>query len=73
MRKAAWGLMILFVFAIPWEYSLDMGEPMGTAARIAGVVLLLVAIPAVLQARRLRTPGAGQGLVLDFYLWVSCS
>ncbi len=56
MRKAAWVLMILFVFAIPWEYSLDMGEPMGNAARIAGVVLLLVAIPAVLQAGRLRTP-----------------
>ena len=73
MRKGAWGLLLLFVFAIPWEYSLDMGEPVGNVARIAGLVLLLVAIPAVLQAGRLRTPGALQWLVLAFYLWFCCS
>ena len=69
MRRAAWGLLLLFVFAIPWEYSLDMGEPLGNVARIAGVAVLLVAIPAVLQAGRLRTPGAQQWVVLAFYLW----
>jgi len=58
MRKAAWGLLLVFVFTIPWEYSLDLGDPLGNVARIAGLVLLLVAIPAVLQAGRLRTPCA---------------
>jgi O-antigen ligase len=73
MRKAAWGLLLLFVFAIPWEYSLDMGALLGNVARIVGLVLLLVAIPAVLQAGRLRTPGALQWVVMAFYLWLCCS
>ena len=57
MRKASWVLLLLFVFAIPWEYSLDLGEPLGNVARMAGLLLLLVAIPAVLQAGRVRVPG----------------
>lgn len=73
MRRAAWVLLLLFVFAIPWEYSLDLGEPMGNIARILGLLLILVAIPAVLQAGRLRTPGSLQWLVLAFYLWFCCS
>jgi O-antigen ligase len=73
MRKLAWGLLLLFVFAIPWEYSLDVGEPLGNVARIIGLVLLLAAIPAVLQAGRLRTPGLMQWLVLVLYLWFCCS
>ncbi len=36
-------------------------------------LLLLAAIPAVLQAGRLRTPGALQWLVLALYLWFCCS
>ena len=68
MRRIAWALLLLFAFAIPWEYSLDVGEPLGNIARIAGILLLLAAIPAVLQAGRLRTPGPMQWLVLAFYL-----
>ncbi|MGD0521580.1 MAG: O-antigen ligase family protein [Terracidiphilus sp.] len=73
MRKIAWGLLLLFAFAIPWEYSLDLGEPLGNIARILGLLLLLVAIPAVLQAGRMRTPGLMQWLVLAFYLWFCCT
>jgi O-antigen ligase len=73
MRRIAWALLLLFAFAIPWEYSLDLGEPLGNVARIAGVLLLLAAIPAVLQAGRMRTPGPMQWLVLAFYLWFCCS
>ena len=73
MRRIAWGLLLLFAFAIPWEYSLDLGEPLGNVARIAGLLLLLVAVPAILQAGRLRTPGPMQWLVLAFYLWFCCS
>lgn len=73
MRTAAWFLLVLFVFAIPWEYSLDLGEPWGNIARIAGVVLLLVTIPCVLQAGRIRTPGALQWLALALYVWMSCT
>src|ERR1035437_7940834 len=73
MRKAAWGLLLLFAFTIPWEYSLELGEPLGNIARLIGVLLLLVAIPAVLLAGRLRTPGPMQWLALAFYLWFCCT
>jgi CDP-diglyceride synthetase len=73
MRRIAWVLLLIFAFAIPWEYSLDLGEPLGNIARIVGLLLLLVAIPAVLQAGRLRTPGVMQWLVLAFYLWFCCT
>ena len=73
MRRIAWFLLLLFAFAIPWEYSLDLGEPLGNIARILGLMLILVAVPAVLQAKRLRTPGPMQWLVLAFYLWFCCT
>ena len=73
MRRGAWGLLVLLAFAIPWEYSLDLGEPIGNIARVLGVALLLVAIPAILQAGNLRTPGPMQWIVLVFYLWFCCS
>ena len=73
MRKIAWGLLLLFAFAIPWEYSLDLGEPLGNIARIAGLLVLLASVPAVLQVGRLRTPGAMQWVVLALYLWYCCT
>jgi len=73
MRRTARCLLLLFAFAVPWEYSLDLGEPLGNIARVVGLVLMLAAIPAVLQAERVRTPGAMQWLVLAFYLWFCCS
>jgi O-antigen ligase len=73
MRRIAWVLLLVFAFAIPWEYSLELGEPLGNIARLVGVLLLLVAIPAVLQAGRIRTPGPMQWLVLALYLWFCCT
>jgi O-antigen ligase len=73
MRRIAWILLLLFAFTIPWEYSLELGEPLGNVARLVGLLLLLVAIPAVLQAGRLRALGPMQGLVLAFFLWFCCS
>ncbi len=73
MRRIAWGLLLVFAFSIPWEYSLDTGEPSGNVARVLGVLLLLVAVPAVFQVGRLRTPGPMQWVVLAFYLWFCCS
>jgi O-antigen ligase len=73
MRKIAWGLLVLLAFTIPWEYSLDLGEPLGNVSRIVGLLLLLVAIPAVLQTGQLRRPDALAWLVLSLYLWFCCS
>lgn len=73
MRRMAWGLLILLAFAIPWEYSLDLGEPLGNVARMLGLLLLLAAVPAAMQAGRARTPGPVQWVVLAFYLWICFS
>jgi len=73
MRKIARGLLLGFVFAIPWEYSLDLGPPWGNVARFAGLLLLLATIPTVLLAGRVRKPAALQWLTLALYLWFSCT
>jgi O-antigen ligase len=73
MRRIAWTLLLVFAFAIPWEYSLDLGEPLGNVARIAGVFTLLTAIPVVLQAGRVRNPCAFCWVAMAYYLWFACS
>jgi O-antigen ligase len=73
MRRIAWLLLLLFAFTIPWEYSLELGEPLGNIARVVGLLMLLAAIPAVLQGGRLRAPGPMQWLVLAFFLWFCCT
>jgi len=73
MRQTARFLLLVFAFTVPWEYSLDLGEPLGNMARIAGLLVLLAALPAVFQAGRLRTPGALQVLTLALFLWFCCS
>jgi O-antigen ligase len=73
MRRVAWFLLLIFVFTIPWEYSLNMGEPFGYVARIAGILTLLAAIVAVLQQGRVRIWGPSLCLVLVFYLWMCAS
>lgn len=73
MRRITWLLLLLFAFAIPWEYSLDLGEPLGNIARILGLLTLLAAIPAILQAGHIRAPGPMQWLVLAFFLWLCCT
>lgn len=73
MRRIAWMFLLIFAFTIPWEYSLDLGPPLGNVARIAGLVVLLAAIPALLETGHIRRPGLMQWLVLVLYLLVCCS
>jgi O-antigen ligase len=73
MRKGAWILLLIYVFTIPWEYSLDLGAPLGNIARIVGLLLLIVAIPAVLQAGKMRTWDALEWLALALFLWSACT
>jgi hypothetical protein len=69
MRRLAWALLLVVGFAIPWEYSLDFGWPLGNIARLAVIAVVLVAIPAILRDGRLRTPGLLQVLALALVVW----
>jgi len=73
MRRAAWMLLLALAFAIPWEYSLDFGPPLGNIARLAALALLLAILLAVFRAGQLRGPGSLLWLVLGLYLWFCCS
>jgi O-antigen ligase len=73
MRRIAWALLVLFVFTIPWEYSLVLPAPFGNVARIAGLLTLAAAIPAVFQEGRFRTPGLFHWMVLALFLWCCCT
>jgi O-antigen ligase len=73
MRRTTWILLLVLAFAIPWEYSLDLGEPLGNVARIAGLLVLLAAVPAILQAGRMRTFNAFCWITLALYLWFCCT
>jgi len=73
MQRVTVGLLTLFAFAVPWEYSLDVGEPFGNVARILGILLLVAAVPAMLMTREMRGPGLVQWLVLALYLYFACS
>jgi O-antigen ligase len=73
MRRIAKILLLIFVFAVPWEFSLELEEPFGPVARIAGILLLLAAALAVAQERKMRTPGPMQWIVLFLFLWFACS
>lgn len=73
MRRFAWVLLVLFVFTIPWEYSLVLPAPFGNIARIAGLATLAAAIPAVLLQGRLRAPALLHWMVLALYLWWCCT
>jgi O-antigen ligase len=73
MRKLTQALLILFVFAIPWEYSLDLGAPFGNIARILGLVVLLFVPFAIMQTGTLHRPGAMVWLTAVLYLWFCCT
>jgi O-antigen ligase len=73
MRRITWLLLLLFAFAVPWEYSLELGEPLGNVARFIGLFVLLAAIPALFQSGRVRLPGPMQWLALALFLWFCCT
>ncbi len=69
MRSLARILLLIFVFAIPWEYSLDFGEPIGNIARIAGLAVALIALLAVAEDGYFRKITPQHWAILGFFLW----
>ena len=73
MKQFVFVLLTLFAFAVPWEYSLDLGEPWGNIARVLGVLLLVAVAPLLLLHKEMRRPGVLQWLVLALYLYFALS
>jgi O-antigen ligase len=73
MRRLSVILLVLFAFAVPWEYSLELGEPLGNVARVLGILLLLVVVPAAVARRGFRRSGPILWLVMAFYLYFACT
>ena len=69
MSRVEWLLLLLFVFAIPWEYSLELGEGLGNVGRFVGLLALLAAIPAVLQSGRMRSLSLMHWVALGLFFW----
>lgn len=73
MRRLAWWLLLALAFSIPWEYSLDLGPPVGNIARVLGIALLLTMALAVLQAGRIRRFHPLLWLALALLAWSAVS
>jgi O-antigen ligase len=72
LNSLAFGLFSLFVFAIPWENAL-LFPGVGTVGRLLGLVALPVAILAILDRNRLRSPSFPLALIGLFVMWGSLS
>lgn len=73
MRKLAKWLLLALAFSIPWEYSLDLGPPVGNISRLLGLVVLLAMPLAVFRAGRIRRLHALHWLVLALLAWFAIS
>jgi O-antigen ligase len=73
MRLLAQWLLAAYAYTIPWEYSLDWGEPWGNIARIVGLLLLLAAVPALLNSGKPLPLSWTHAFVLALYLWFCLS
>lgn len=67
-ERAAWMLLCLFVFTIPWEKGVWVGS-VGTIARTAGIAAFAAGLIAVVQRRRLRPPNLALGTAAVFVIW----
>ncbi len=55
LTRAAWALLCLFVFSVPWEKSVAAGG-LGTAARLIGIFAFLAGVAAAGARRSVRRP-----------------
>lgn len=73
LRTITRALLLGYVFTVPWEYSLDFGEPWGNVARLIGLVALFVAVTAVIAEGGLRRWRLLQWLIMLFILYWAAS
>jgi O-antigen ligase len=72
IERAAWWLLCLFVFSIPWEKSLWLAG-IGTVSRLLGGVALTAGIVAAIRRKWVRPPNLALVLAAAFVLWVGAT
>jgi len=72
MRTIAFTLSLVFIFIIPWEGMVEL-PGLGTAAKLAGLVLAAFSAATVVIEGRFRKPGPFHVTVFLFVLWIALS
>jgi O-antigen ligase len=72
LDRAAWTLLCLFVFSIPWEKSVQ-APGRGTLAHLIGILAFAAGAAAALRRRSLRPPNLALVLAALFVLWAACT
>ncbi len=72
LENAAWLLLCLFVFSIPWEKSVWV-PGVGTVSRFLGMVALAGGLLAALRRRWTRPPNLALVLATAFVLWAGAT
>jgi O-antigen ligase len=68
LPRAAWALLWLFVFSIPWEKSVTLGSPT-TLSHVFGVLAFLAGAAVALRRGSVRTPNVALILAACFVAW----
>ena len=72
LKKLAFASLWFFVFAIPWEDAITIGD-FGTSARLIGAITGTVGILAILESGKLRKPALGHALMMLFVIWAAAT
>lgn len=73
MRRMTWYLLLMYAFAVPWEYALDLGSPFGTIARVLGLLAAGCGVASLAECKwRRRVPGV-HWIALAILVWCGCT
>ncbi len=73
MRRAAFVLLGLYVFTLPWEHSIDLGAGIGSISRVAGMLAMAAGLIAVAIQGGVRRMTLFHATVGVFYLLMLAS
>lgn len=73
MRRAAWWLLTICAFSLPWEHSLEFGEPFGSIARLLGLALLAAFLLALVTEPCARPFSAIHWTTIALFVWFCLS
>jgi O-antigen ligase len=69
-ERAAWALLCLFVFSIPWEKSIP-APGVATLSHLFGILAFAAGVVAAIRRRAIRPPNLALALAALFVLWAA--